>query len=50
MSVHLWVDQNDLIRSAALRSERQTTYRSPVLGRDPEAVRLIAERKRITGS
>lgn len=46
MSVQLWLDRNDSERAARLRAERQATIRSPVPGRDPEYVRLVAERKR----
>lgn len=46
MSMQLWLDQNDPELVARLRAERQPMYRSPVPGRDPEYVRLIAARKR----
>lgn len=45
-----WLDQNDPERVARLRAERQATIRSPVPGRDPEYVRLVAPRKRLARS
>ena len=50
MGCTLWLDQNNLERVARLRAEWQATIRSPVPGRDPEYVRLVALQKRLAES